>query len=201
MPTIYHGTPMTPRSALLDVCKGRAMCVSFFRPDDVEVVEAISPDIMFRQWRFFNVEGGATQRGGMGRALGVGRLLLLVGGAFISARQMGGDPRYARSTKPAQRCAPRPVAFWTKRFSPLAHGWTNRAFATLVRKIRACLYSLDRRGQTPRPPRLSRADGRSGQGFWQPLAYHSYDARHEGRMGLSLYQCGWDNTRTKRVAL
>ena len=47
-PVIYHGTPMTPRAALLSVCKGRAMCVSFFRPDDVEAVEAISPDIMFR---------------------------------------------------------------------------------------------------------------------------------------------------------
>ena len=43
---IYHGTPMTPRAALLDVCDGRAMCVSFYRPDDVEAVEAISPAIM-----------------------------------------------------------------------------------------------------------------------------------------------------------
>jgi hypothetical protein len=48
MSVIYHGTPMTPRAALLDVCKGRAMCVSFYRHDDVEAVEAISPAIMFR---------------------------------------------------------------------------------------------------------------------------------------------------------
>ena len=32
-PTIYHGTPMTPRAALLDVLAGRAACVSFWRPD------------------------------------------------------------------------------------------------------------------------------------------------------------------------
>lgn len=50
-PTIYHGTPLTPRDALRSVCTGRAMCISFYRPDDVEVVEAISPAIMFRQRR------------------------------------------------------------------------------------------------------------------------------------------------------
>lgn len=40
MTTIYHGTPLTPRAALLSVCAGRAMCVSFYRPDDVKEVEA-----------------------------------------------------------------------------------------------------------------------------------------------------------------
>ncbi len=52
LPIIYHGTPLTPRSALLDVCNGRAMCVSFWRPDDVEVVEAISPASMFDSGAF-----------------------------------------------------------------------------------------------------------------------------------------------------
>lgn len=47
MVTIYHGTPMTPRAALLDVLVGRAACVSFYRPDDVGAVESISPAIMF----------------------------------------------------------------------------------------------------------------------------------------------------------
>lgn len=47
MALIHHGTPLTPRAALFDVCAGRAMCVSFYRPDDAEVVEAISPAIMF----------------------------------------------------------------------------------------------------------------------------------------------------------
>lgn len=31
--TIYHGTPLTPRAALVSVCTGRAMCVSFCRLD------------------------------------------------------------------------------------------------------------------------------------------------------------------------
>ena len=47
MALIHHGTPLTPRAALFDVCAGRAMGVSFYRPDDAEVVEAISPAIMF----------------------------------------------------------------------------------------------------------------------------------------------------------
>jgi hypothetical protein len=51
-PVIYHGTPMTPRDALLTVCAGRAMCVSFFRPDDVTVVEQISPLIMYDNGAF-----------------------------------------------------------------------------------------------------------------------------------------------------
>ncbi len=46
---IYHGTPLTPRAALLDVLPGRAGCVSFFRPDDTEAVEAVCPRVMFRQ--------------------------------------------------------------------------------------------------------------------------------------------------------
>lgn len=46
-PIIHHGTPMTPRAALLAVCTGRAMCVSFYRPDDVEAVEQIAPFIMY----------------------------------------------------------------------------------------------------------------------------------------------------------
>lgn len=61
-PAIYHGTPLTPRAALLDVCKGRAMCVSFHHPQDVEAVEAISPAIMFRQRRVFILAGGIAQR-------------------------------------------------------------------------------------------------------------------------------------------
>lgn len=49
---IYHGTPLTPRAALIAVGKGRAICVSFFRPDDVDVVQRISPFIMFDNGAF-----------------------------------------------------------------------------------------------------------------------------------------------------
>ena len=46
-PVIFHGTPMTPRAALLDVLAGRAGCVSFYRPDDVSAVEQVCPSIMY----------------------------------------------------------------------------------------------------------------------------------------------------------
>ena len=49
---IHHGTPLTPRDALLSVCAGRAMCVSFYRPDDVDTVEQISPAIMYDNGAF-----------------------------------------------------------------------------------------------------------------------------------------------------
>lgn len=51
-PVIYHGTPLTPRSALLDICPGRAMCISFYSPQDVEAAETISPYIMYDNGAF-----------------------------------------------------------------------------------------------------------------------------------------------------
>lgn len=51
-PTIYHGTPMTPRAALLGVMPGRAACVSFYRPDDVDAVESVCPRIMYDNGAF-----------------------------------------------------------------------------------------------------------------------------------------------------
>lgn len=45
-PVIYHGTPLTPRDALMSVCPGRAMCVSFYTPADITAVEQVSPHIM-----------------------------------------------------------------------------------------------------------------------------------------------------------
>ena len=49
---IHHGTPLTPRAALHSVCTGRAMCVSFYRPDSVADVEVISPYIMYDNGAF-----------------------------------------------------------------------------------------------------------------------------------------------------
>lgn len=51
MALVYHGTPLTPRAALMAV-SGRAFCVSYFRPDNVQDVEAISPFIMFDNGAF-----------------------------------------------------------------------------------------------------------------------------------------------------
>lgn len=51
----YHGTPITPRSRLLELA-GRSFCVSFARPDDVEVCHEIGQSVMldngaFSIWR------------------------------------------------------------------------------------------------------------------------------------------------------
>lgn len=201
MTIIYHGTPLTPRAALLEVCKGRAMCVSFFRPDDVEAVEAISPDIMFRQWRVFYVEGSAASRRGLGRKMGLVGLLRMVGAAPVSSRKVGCCARYAGSAKPAQRRAIAGLAVRSKGCAPLAHGWANRAASGPMRKMGSRLSWMDGRGQAPRQARVSRPHGGSGQGFRQLMARYSHDARDQSRFLLSVRQRGRDFTGTERVAL
>ena len=201
-PVIYHGTPLTPRAALLEVCTGRAMCVSFFRPDDVEAVEAISPDIMFRQRGLFHVESGATSRRGLGRALGLVGLLRMAGAALVSTGAVGSHPRYAGCAVTAQRCAARSMAVRTQQGrAPLAHGRANRAALAALRQVRPGVSRMDRRGQASRPARVSRADGGSRSGFGQPLACSAHDARDQGRLRLPLRQRGRDNTGTEWMAI
>lgn len=134
-PLIYHGTPMTPRDALVSVCTGRAMCVSFFRPDDVEVVEAISPDIMFRQWGILHVEGCTASWRGVGREMGLVGLLQVAGAAPFLPRSLGSCAGYAGSAEPIERCAVRPMAVRSEGRTPLAHGRAARSPSSLVRPI------------------------------------------------------------------
>lgn len=201
MSVIYHGTPLTPRAALLEVCKGRAMCVSFFRPDDVEAVEAISPAIMFRQWGVLNVEGCAKTRRRVGGKMGLVGLFRLAGASPVSSRSVGGDPRYAGCTVPAQRRTTETVAVRAEGFASLAHGCANRAPASAVRKIRPGFPRMDRGGQTPRQARISRTDARGRSGFGQPLANTSHDARDQGGVRLPLCQRGRNNPSTEWMAL
>lgn len=51
MAHVYHGTPLTPRSALLAM-EGRSFCVSFFRPDSVDDAESIAPFMMYDNGAF-----------------------------------------------------------------------------------------------------------------------------------------------------
>lgn len=201
MTVIYHGTPMTPRAALLNVCAGRAMCVSYFRPDDVEAVEAISPDIMFRQRRVFDVESGAAARRGMVREMGLVRLFHVAGATPFSPRTMGGYPRYAGGAEPAQRRTFTAMALRTEGRATVAYGRANRAIATAMRTVRPRLSWVDRRRQALGPARISRPNARGRSGFGQPLAGSSHDARDQGCLRLSLRQRGRYNTSTKRVAL
>lgn len=198
--TIYHGTPLTPRAALVSVCTGRAMCVSFYRPDDVEVVEAISPAIMFRQRRVFILEGRNSSWSGVGRnAPGLVALFSVAGAAPISSWPVGSDPRHSRRTIAVERCAAARMAVWTKGRTALAYGWADRTAAAALRQVRPGLPWLDRRGQGAGQSRISRTDGGSGAGLGQPLAGPSHDARNTGGLRLPVHQRGQHLTSTERL--
>jgi hypothetical protein len=49
---IYHGTPITPNAAFEAVMPNRAACISFYRPDQVELAERLCPDIMYDNGAF-----------------------------------------------------------------------------------------------------------------------------------------------------
>lgn len=51
MALVYHGTPLTPRGALLAMA-GRSFCVSYFRWDSLTDVETIAPRIMYDNGAF-----------------------------------------------------------------------------------------------------------------------------------------------------
>ena len=179
--TIYHGTPLTPRAALVSVCTGRAMCVSFYRPDDVEVVEAISPAIMFRQRRVLILEGRNASWSGMGRnAPRLVTLFPVAGAAPVSSWPVGCDPRHSWRAIAAKRCAAKRMAVWAKGRTALAYGRADRTAAAPLRQVRPGLPWLDRRGQGAGQSRISRTDGGSGAGLGQPLARPSHDARDTG---------------------
>lgn len=200
-PIIYHGTPLTPRSALIDVCTGRAMCVSFYRPDDVEAVEAISPAIMFRQRRILHVESSTAARRGMGRKMGLVGLLRLAGAATIPAGSVGCHTRHAWCAFPAQRRDAASVAVRAEGFAPLAHGRADRAAIAALREIRPRVLGLDGCRQTSGSPRVSRPNGTSQPCLGQSVACAAHDARDSGGLRLSFRQRRRDNTGTERVAI
>lgn len=202
MPTIYHGTPMTPRAALVDVCAGRAMCVSFYRPDDVEAVEAISPAIMFRQRRIFILEGSNAQRTGVGRdAAGLDAIFRVAGAALVSPWPMGGDPRHSGCAQPAQRRTAQRLALWSEGRAALAHGRADRTATQAVRQVRPGLSGLDWRGQVARHAGVSRPHGGGVGSARQSLASDPYDARDAGSIRLSVHQRRQHFTGAERMAL
>jgi len=200
-PVIHHWTPLTPRAALLDVCKSRAMCVSFYRPDDVEAVEAISPAVMFRQRRVFLLESGAAFRPAVGGKMGLATVLRVAGTAPVSSGAVGGDPRYAGGTFPAQRRPTSAMAVRAKGRATLAYGWAYRAPTAALRSIRPGVSRMDRRRQDVGQPRVSRAHGGGGPGIRQPLASDPHDARHCGCADVPICQRGQHLSSTERMAL
>lgn len=188
-PTIYHGTPMTPRAALQQMA-GRAFCVSFYRPDDVEVVEAISPAVMFRQWRILVLAISSEKRGGLGSGQGLDALLQMAG-TKIAARPMGSDTRQPRRTFTNQRWIAERLAVRSMGRTALAHGQSDRSAVAPLRQIRAGLLRLDRaeQGFNRWLRSMVSQDGRGCTIVRQSMAEHSHDARRNGCAGVSIHQC------------
>ena len=202
---IYHGTPLTPRAALLDVLSGRAGCVSFFRPDDVEAVEAVCPRVMFRQRRVQLLDGSTASGRGMGRqAARLDAVLSVAGASAARCRPMGGDTGHAGSAVPAQRCSAERLAVRHKaRRSALAYGRAAGSSGASLRPLRHGCVGMDwrpeagARGLRPIPA----PHGRGVQAVRQPLAQHAHDARHQGRVRLPLHQCRRDEPCAERTPL
>ena len=188
---IYHGTPLTPRAALLDVLSGRAGCVSFFRPDDVEAVEAVCPHIMFRQRGIQLLDGSPATWRGMGRqASRLDAVLSLAGASAARRRSLGGHSRHAGSAVPAQRQPARRLAVRHEAGSSVvAYGRTARSAGASLRPIRHGCAGLDWRSEAgARGMRAIPAPhGRGRQDVRQPMAQHAHDARHQSRVRLPLY--------------
>lgn len=197
-PTIYHGTPLTPRAALQQMA-GRAFCVSFYRPDDVEVVQAISPAVMFRQWRFFTLAISSAKRTGVGSRPRLETILQMAGTA-ITSRTMGGDTRQPRRSLTDKRWVTQRLAVRSMGSAIVAHGQPDRSSVAPLRQIRARLLGLDRTGQ--RFHRWLRsmvsAHGRGCGSLGQSMAGHSHDARRDGCAGVSLSQRGQHQSSAER---
>ena len=188
---IYHGTPMTPRAALLDVLSGRAGCVSFFRPDDVEAVEAVCPRVMFRQRRFQLLDGSPQAWRRLVRQAARLDAVLSLAGAETEGRALGGDTRHAGRSVPAQRQPSERLAVRDiSGRSTLAYGRLSGSAGQALRAIRHRCAGMDwpseegARGLRPLPAQ----DGRGVQALRQSLARHAHDARDQGCVRLSLHQ-------------
>lgn len=205
--TIYHGTPLTPRIALNAVMPARAACVSFYRPDDLEALLAICPQMMFRPWGVQLLDGGHARREGMGRGRArrvVASLLSVAGADHLSSGALGDHARQSRSAFPAQRWAAERLAVRTiARRSGLAHGRFNRSACPTVRAIPARLRRVDRRPEerAGRLSSLSPQDGRGGGLDGQSVAPAAHASRNSGGVRLSLHQRGQHFARAERVAL
>lgn len=102
-PVIYHGTPITPRAALVAVCTGRALCVSYHHPQDAEVAAEISPAIMFRQRGVFFLASSTAARRRMGRDTKLASIFQVAGIKTFPPRKMGDYAGYSWRTFSVER--------------------------------------------------------------------------------------------------
>lgn len=203
-PTVYHGTPLTPRAALLDVCTGRAMCVSFYRPDDVDAVEEISPAIMYDNGAFSFWQQALREGKEWAEDRDWTPFLSLAGNTLIPSGTLGSHPGHAGRAVPAQRCTAQRLAVWAEGRAALAHGWVDRSLGAVVRALRARLPRMGGRdeGRSSRGLRcFPQAHGRGCSLPRQPLAGHPHDARNGCCPRLSVPQRGQHKSGTERVAV
>ena len=189
IPAIHHGTPFTPRAALLDVLAGRDACVSFYYPQDAEVVAEICRLIMFRQRSVFGMDGGHQARGVLVHSRGLATLLRLARGEATARRHMGSHSRCTRSAKPAQRCAAKGVAVRCREGgSALAHGWSDLEAWPTVRDLPPRGPWMDRPSEigASRLRWLPPTHGRGRRVLWLSLARFAHDARYLGGSRLPL---------------
>lgn len=200
---IYHCTPLTPRDCLETIGQGRNLCVSFWRPDDVEAVERIARTVMFRQRRVLGMAGGDEARG---RVVSSGRLvaLLPLAGTPAARQPLGDHSRCAWRAVPAQRRATDRLAIPARGVGPgLAHGCTRLPAAAALRSMAEGLHRMDwhGRGQGGRVSGLVRADAGHRAAADRALVAAASSARRPGRARVSLCERGCEQRRAEWMAL
>lgn len=203
---IYHGTPLTPRAALNSIMPGRAGCVSFYRPDDLEALLAICPQVMFRPWGVFLLDGSHARgqgvvRGGSRRM--VAGLLSVAGANPVPPRQMGDHARQPSGTIPAQRWTTKRLAIRSSRRAGLAYGRFDNSPCPALRKAPARVRRLDWRSESRAGGLrgLSAQNGRGSRPYGQHLAPAPYASRHGGSLRLPIFERGQHLTRAEWASL
>lgn len=204
-PVIYHVTPFTPRAALNAVMPGRAAGVSFYRPDDLEALLAICPQLFFRPRDILALDEGDEGGARMGRCAGivVAEILSLAGADSVSSGAMGDHSRQPRCTFPAQRRLAERLAVRGSRGAGLAHGRPCRTTSAALREISARVHRVDRRPEerTGWLPGLSPQDGASRATDGECVASAAHASWDSCCVPVSLYQRGQHQPRAERSPL
>jgi hypothetical protein len=197
-PDIFHGTPFTPREAMIEVLTGRAICVSWWRPDDLEVALAIARAIMFRQRRLLRMAGSARSRRRVVRPGGLDALLSLARADAFRGEAVRDHSRCARCAVADQRRANPAVAVRTGAWSsPLAHEHADLPPGQAVRAVPAGRTRVDwgvrpshqahpQGGAARRLRCLSSTHGRGCRLLREQVAGYAHDARGSGGARLPI---------------
>jgi hypothetical protein len=202
-PDIYHCTPMTPRAALEELGVGRNFCVSFWRPDDCEVVERVASTVMFRQRGVFRMAGGHEARRGMVRSRGLVALLSLAG-TTSPWQSLGHHTGRSRRTLSGQRWSGERVAVWDREGgSGVAHGWPCLTPAETVRPLPDRVHRMDRdrRRQGGRLHSMVRTDVRNCAGNRGSVAAASPPSRRACSARVPICERGRQQRRPERMAV